>query len=62
MALATAPLKRIAREAGIERISSDAEIAAVTEAALKAKFAKAAKVLAASGKKTLTRELLEAVL
>ena len=62
MALPTAPLKRIAKDAGIERVAADADIAAVTEAALKAKFAKAAKVLSAMGKKTLTKELLEAVL
>jgi len=62
MALSTAPLKRIAKEAGVERVAGDADIAAVVEAALKVKFAKAAKVLASMGKKTMTKELLEAVL
>ena len=59
--LSRAPLVRLLKESGVERVAGfDLEVV-VTES-LKRKFKALAKLLKAQGKKTLSKEMLEAAL
>jgi histone H3/H4 len=60
--LSVAPLKRIAKKAGVERVAGDFDLAAAVENALIAKFRAANAALKAAGKKTLTKEFVDAAL
>lgn len=60
--LPEAPLIRIAKKAGIERVAGDSEIADVVEKVLIEKFRKAKAALDRVGKSTLTKEFVELAL
>jgi len=60
--LPEAPLIRIVKKAGIERVAGDSEIAEVVEKALIEKFKRAKSALDKVGKSTLTKEFVELAL
>ena len=59
--LSRAPLVRLLKESGVERVAGF-ELEVVVTEALKRKFKALAKLLKAQGKKTLSKEMLEAAL
>ncbi len=59
--LSRAPLVRLLKESGVERVAGF-ELEAVVTEHLKRKFKALAKLLKAQGKKTLSKEMLEAAL
>ena len=60
--LPEAPIIRIAKKAGIERVAGDANLADCCETALIEKFKKAKAALDRVGKSTLTKEMAELAL
>jgi histone H3/H4 len=61
--LPNAPVERLAKKAGIERIADDAKdaLAAAADRVLERKFKLVAVVLESSGKKTLTADIVKAL-